>query len=141
MTPRNASMFLDPHRAYIYRIYGTSFCVNVTSEKGGHGAAVLIRALEPLEGLDIMERRRGTSRVRDLCRGPGRLCAALDIGLSLNGQDLVRGTELWIGGPASPPSSVAVSARIGITRAAERPLRFYEPGSRYLSGPKSFSPA
>ncbi len=141
MTPRNAPMFLEPHRAYVYRIYGTSLCVNVTSEKGGSGAAVLIRALEPLEGLDLMESRRGTARVRDLCRGPGRLCAALDVGISLNGHDLVRGSELWIGASAGPPPAIGSSARIGITRAAERPLRFYEVGSPYLSGPKSLSPA
>lgn len=141
MTMRNAPMFLEAHRAYVYRIYGTSSCVNVTSEKNGCGAAVLIRALEPIEGLDLMERRRATARVRDLCRGPGRLCQALAIGMSLNGVDLVRGAELWIARPVSPASVVGSSVRIGITRAMGRRLRFYEAQSAYLSGPKSLSPA
>ena len=141
MTKRNASMFLAPHRAYIYRIYGTSLCVNVTAEKCGQGAAVLVRALEPIEGLDLMERRHRAARVRDLCRGPGRLSAALDVGLELDGADLVRGTELWIAGPVGPVAAIGSSVRIGITRAAGRRLRFYEAGSPYLSGPKSLSPA
>lgn len=141
MTQRNAPMFLGAHRAYIYRIYGTALCVNVTSEKRGLGAAVLIRALEPLEGLELMERRRGISRTRDLCRGPGRLCEALAIGTSLNGGDLVGGPDLWIARPVLPPPVVGSSVRIGISRAAERRLRFYEVRSAYLSGPKSLSPA
>lgn len=141
MTERNAPMFLGPHRAYVYRVYGRSLCVNVTTEKSGQGAAVLIRALEPLEGLDVMQRRRGTARERDLCRGPGRLCEALDVGLALNGEDLVRGAELWIARPANPDPAIGTSVRVGITRAAESRLRFYEAGSPYLSGPKSLSPA
>src|SRR5690348_7723269 len=93
---RNASMFLAAHRAYVYKIYGTSFCVNVTSEGREEGAAVLIRALEPLEGVGLMEKRRKTTRPLDLCRGPGRLCQALAIDASLDGADLLRGRELWL---------------------------------------------
>jgi DNA-3-methyladenine glycosylase len=102
---RNASMFLSPFHAYVYKIYGTSFCVNVTSETKGEGAAVLIRALEPLEGLALMEERRRTTRVRDLCRGPGRLCEALSIDLSVDGTDLLSESPLWLAAiPASQPS-------------------------------------
>ncbi|MEO6834475.1 MAG: DNA-3-methyladenine glycosylase, partial [Candidatus Tumulicola sp.] len=76
---RNATLFGPPHRAYVYQIYGTNFCFNLSSESDGLGAGVLVRALEPLEGLELMARRRATGAVRDLCRGPGRLCRALAI--------------------------------------------------------------
>ncbi len=137
---RNASMFLGPFHAYIYKIYGTSLCVNVTSETKGEGAAVLIRALEPLEGLGYMEARRGTTRVRDLARGPGRLCQALAIEMDLDGVDLLCDEQLWLA--AVPPSGARIgkSRRIGITKAAERLLRFYEKGNPFVSGPKSLSP-
>jgi DNA-3-methyladenine glycosylase len=133
-------MFLGPFHAYVYKIYGTSFCVNVTSETEGEGAAVLVRALEPLEGLGVMEARRGTTRMRDLARGPGRLCQALSIGMELDGIDLLADERLWLA--AAPPSSVRVrkSRRIGITKAAERLLRFYEKGNPFVSGPKALSP-
>lgn len=139
---RNASMFLDPFHAYVYKIYGTSFCVNVTSETAGHGAAVLLRAIEPLEGLGVMEQRRGTTRMRDLARGPGRLCQALDIGLEFDGSDLLTGKSLWLAYPAGQrvPARVGTSKRIGITKAAEQLLRFYERGNPFVSGPKGLSP-
>jgi DNA-3-methyladenine glycosylase len=137
---RNASMFLAPFHAYVYKIYGTSFCVNVTSETEGEGAAVLVRALEPLEGLAFMEERRNTTRVRDLARGPGRLCQALAIDLELDGLHLLRDRRLWLA--AAPPSTAAVGAsrRIGITKAAERVLRFYERGNPFVSGARGLSP-
>jgi DNA-3-methyladenine glycosylase len=138
---RNASMFLDPFHAYVYKIYGTSFCVNVASERAGEGAAVLIRALEPLEGLALMEARRGTTRMRDLARGPGRLCEALGIDGRLDGIDLLRDERLWLARPsAAQDARVGKSRRIGITKAAERLLRFYERGSPFVSGPKALSP-
>ncbi len=137
---RNASMFLAPFHAYVYRIYGTSFCVNVSSESEGAGAAVLIRALEPLEGLQLMEQRRGTTRVRDLCRGPGRLCRALAIDLQLDGIALLRAGELWLAAGQANPMNVGRSRRVGITKAAHRVLRFYEGGNPFVSGPKSISP-
>ena len=140
LSRRNASMFLAPFHAYVYKIYGTSFCVNVTSETQGEGAAVLIRALEPLEGLLFMEARRGTTRVRDLARGPGRLCQALAIDLELDGVNLLAGSQLWL---AARPASVVrtgKSRRIGITKAAHRLLRFYEKGNPFVSGPKGLSP-
>jgi len=133
-------MFLDPYHAYVYKIYGTSFCVNVTSETAGEGAAVLVRALEPLEGLALMEQRRGTTRVRDLARGPGRLCQALAIDLGLDGVSLVRDERLWLAAPVGTVPKIGTSKRIGITKAAERLLRFYERGNPFVSGPKALSP-
>lgn len=139
LRPRTASMFGAPFHAYVYRIYGTSWCFNITSEVAGTGAAVLVRALEPLEGIDLMMRRRGTEVVRDLCRGPGRLCSALAIDRSLDGADLVADDRLELQlAPAA--AGIGRSVRIGITKAADRRLRFYLRGSPYLSGPRSLSP-
>ena len=138
-TKRNASMFLAPFHAYVYKIYGTSFCVNVTSGKTGTGEAVLIRALEPVDGIPLMMHRRGTQTVRDLCRGPGRLCAAMAIDRTLDGADLLGGRDLWLA-PGERRGRVRKSTRIGITKAAEHPLRFYEAGSSFLSGPRHLSP-
>lgn len=137
-------MFLGPFHAYVYKIYGTSFCVNVTSETAGEGAAVLIRALEPLEGLALMEQRRGTTRVRDLARGPGRLAQALDIDLELDGVALLNDRRLWLAAPlgtaGAAKARIGTSKRIGITKAAERLLRFYERANPFVSGPKALSP-
>ena len=138
-TKRNASMFLGPFHAYVYQIYGTSFCVNVSSGQPGTGEAVLIRALEPIDGTALMMQRRGTQTVRDLCRGPGRLCAAMAIDRALDGTDLLGGDALWLAA-GSPAARVRKSTRIGITKAAEHPLRFYEAGSPFLSGPRHLSP-
>jgi DNA-3-methyladenine glycosylase len=93
---RNATLFGPPHRAYVYQIYGTSFCFNVSSEIVGEGAGVLVRALEPIAGLDLMRRRRVAWGVRDLCRGPGRLCRALAIDRSCDGIDLFAHPALWL---------------------------------------------
>src|SRR5882757_6559240 len=97
MTPRNRSLFLERGRAYVYLAYGISFMLNVSSETPGIGAGVLIRAIEPTLGIGIMQQNRGTSRVRDLTRGPGRLCAALAIDRSLDGIDLCQAGPLWLG--------------------------------------------
>jgi DNA-3-methyladenine glycosylase len=132
-------MFLEPLRVYIYRIYGTSWCFNIVSEPEGIGAAVLVRALEPTEGVELMERRRGTTVRRDLCRGPGRLCAALAIDGSLDGSALAPGSSIELTLPPTGRRSRR-SVRIGITKAADRRLRLYLPGSPYLSGPRSLSP-
>ncbi|MFN2528703.1 MAG: DNA-3-methyladenine glycosylase [Candidatus Baltobacteraceae bacterium] len=139
-TRRNASMFLAAFHAYIYKIYGTSFCVNVSSNEAGIGEAILIRALEPLDGLPLMMQRRGTEVVRDLCRGPGRLCQALAIDRGLDGVDLLKSPELWIADGGLKSGAVRKSKRIGITKAADRHLRFYEAGSPHLSGPRHLSP-
>ncbi len=136
---RNSSMFLEPFHAYVYKIYGTSFCVNVSSEAAGAGAAVLIRALEPLEGSRLMEERRGTTRVRDLCRGPGRLCQALAIDFELNGEDLIGGRRLWLAAASARTQTVGISRRVGLTKAVDWLLRFYERGNPFVSGPKAIA--
>jgi len=138
---RNATLFGPPHRAYVYQIYGTSFCFNLSSEADGLGAGVLVRALEPLEGLDLMRRRRSIENARDLCRGPGRLCCALAIDRRFDGTDPLSDANLWLAEPTHPGRQVRTSRRIGIRVAADRRLRFYEAGSRYVSGPLHLSPA
>lgn len=136
-TRRNASMFRPKGHAYIYRIYGMWFCLNVSAGAEGHGAAVLIRALEPEQGVEHMQPRRGGARARDLMRGPGRLCAALGIGAELDGVDLCDAKgALWLT-QGSASSDIGVGPRIGITKAADWPLRFYERGSAYVSGKTS----
>src|SRR6202012_949239 len=96
MTPRNRALFLERGHAYVYLAYGISYMLNVSSEKAGIGAGVLIRALEPLEGIPIMQRNRGVERVHDLARGPGRLAMAMRIDLSLDGLDLCQKGPLWL---------------------------------------------
>jgi DNA-3-methyladenine glycosylase len=140
-TARNAAMFAPPHRAYVYFIYGNHWCFNVTAERDAIPGAVLIRALEPLDGLATMRARRASDNDRDLCRGPGRLCAALAIDGSFDGSDLVAGRRLYLAQPVRPADRVLASARIGITHATSRRLRFYEAGNPFVSGPRSLSPA
>ena len=139
MTPRNRSLFLERGRAYVYVAYGVSSMLNVSSEAPGIGAGVLIRALEPLEGLPIMRLNRGVERLRDLARGPGRLTAALRIDRSLDGLDLCREGPLWLGRDRREPGEIGQSVRIGISRDAQRPLRFYVRGSPFVSGPRSLN--
>jgi DNA-3-methyladenine glycosylase len=140
MTRRNAAMFTDRGHAYVYRIYGTSWCLNVSSQDAGVGEAILVRALEPLEGVATMRLRRPGVPDRNLLRGPGRLCEALGIDGAIDGVDLcaVRAAVRLFDDRARP--SIAVSARIGLTRAAERELRFYARGSSWLSGRAALSP-
>jgi len=132
-TPRNASMFGPPGRAYVYRSYGIHWCLNVACDAEGVGAAVLIRALEPTAGLEIMAARRGTEAPALLCSGPGRLCQALAVTRAHDGLpfdqppfELRRGDR---------PVAVACGPRIGLSRATERPWRFGLAGSRLLSRP------
>jgi DNA-3-methyladenine glycosylase len=139
MTPRNGSLFLEHGHAYIYVAYGISNMLNVSSEIAGIGAGVLIRALEPLEGIAIMRLNRGIERVRDLARGPGRLAAALSIDRRLDGLDLCREGPLWLGCGEHEPGEIGQSARIGISRDADRVLRFYLRGSPFVSGPRSLN--
>jgi DNA-3-methyladenine glycosylase len=103
------------------------------------GAGVLIRAIEPTDGMTIMARNRGTERVRDLARGPGRLCAALGIDRRLDGIDLCQAGPLWIGTDGRGSDEIGQSKRIGITRAADSPLRFYVRSNRFVSGPLAFN--
>jgi DNA-3-methyladenine glycosylase len=137
MTRRNRSLFLERGHAYIYVAYGVSNMLNVSSEAPGIGAGVLIRALEPLEGLALMRRNRGIERLHDLARGPGRLAAALRIDRSLDGLDLCREGPLWLGHGDHEASEIGQSVRIGISRDANRLLRFYLRGSPFVSGPRS----
>jgi DNA-3-methyladenine glycosylase len=137
---RNASMFLERGRAYVYLIYGTSLCLNVASETRGVGAAVLVRALEPLEGLPLMRSRRGDGTLRDLARGPGRVTAALGVAREHDGVDLCGRGPLWLGVAPGAGGEVGASVRIGINRAADRVLRFYERSNAFVSGPKRLSP-
>ncbi len=136
VTPRNRALFLERGHAYVYLAYGVSFMLNVSSETAGVGAGVLIRAIEPTIGVAIMERNRGAQRVRDLARGPGRLCEALAIDRRLDGIDLCRAGPLWLGSDGQGSGEVAHSKRIGITRAADSPSQFYVRGSRFVSGPQ-----
>ncbi len=135
LTPRTSILFGRPGVAYVYRSYGIHAMLNAVCEPEGVGAAVLIRALEPLEGVELMQARRGLTAVRQLCSGPGKLTQALDIELRDNGTDLLHG-EIQI---APRPSawrqvSIAVDARIGITKAAELPWRFSAAGSPTCRG-------
>lgn len=139
MTPRNRSLFLERGHAYVYVAYGTSNMLNVASETAGIGTGVLIRALEPLEGLPIMWTHRGTQRLRDLTRGPGRLAAALRIDRGLDGHDLCRPGPLWLGQDGEPPGEMGESVRIGISKEVERRLRFYVRGSGFVSGARSLN--
>jgi DNA-3-methyladenine glycosylase len=136
----NNSLFLTHGTAYVRFTYGSCWLFNVAAEGAGVGAGVLIRALEPLLGISLMEKRRGVSRVRDLARGPGRLAQALGIDKKLDGRDLcLPGAKIWLGESPHPAGRIGVSTRIGITRDAHRRLRFYERGSRFLSGPLKLS--
>ncbi len=139
ITPRNRALFLERGHAYVYLAYGSSFMLNVSSEAPGVGAGVLIRAIEPTHGITIMERNRGTDRLRDLARGPGRLSAALEIDRRLDGIDLCRAGPLWLGSDGRAFGEIGQSKRIGITRAADSLLRFYVRGSRFVSGPQALN--
>ncbi|UIJ72386.1 DNA-3-methyladenine glycosylase [Aurantimonas sp. HBX-1] len=132
-TARNAAMFGPPGRAYVYRSYGIHWCFNIVCGEGRTGSAVLIRALEPLAGLEAMRGRRGTEAVRLLCSGPGRLTQALAITGAHDGLPLDAAPFRLETGPA--PSAIIAGPRIGITRAADVPWRFGLAGSRFLSRP------
>src|ERR1700726_2108690 len=137
MTPRNRSLFLERGHAYVYLAYGISWMLNVSSETPGIGAGVLIRALEPLEGIPIMRLNRGIERLRHLARGPGRLTAALRVDRRLDALDLCREGPLWLACGDHEPGEIGQSIRIGIARDANRLLRFYLRGSPFVSGPTS----
>ena len=136
MTPRNRSLFLEHGHAYVYLCYGTSYMLNVSSEPGGIGSGVLLRALEPVFGTEHMQRNASHVKLTDLTRGPGRLTAALRVNLSHDGLNLFTDKQLWIGSDGHETRSVGESVRIGLTKGAEERLRFFVPGSRYLSGPR-----
>lgn len=136
LRPRTEVLFGPPGRAYVYRSYGVHALLNAVCEPDGVGAGVLIRALQPLTGVELMRRRRGLQRERDLCSGPGKLTQALGIELDDNGVDLLRGPIVI---SSRPPAwrdiEVVADRRIGITRAVELPWRFTAAGSRFVSRP------
>ncbi|MBO9547592.1 DNA-3-methyladenine glycosylase [Caulobacter sp.] len=139
MTPRTRPMFLERGHAYIYLNYGVSWMLNVSSEVEGVGAGVLIRALEPLEGVALMQAHRRTEKLRDLARGPGRLTQALQIGPWADGMDLCAEGPLWLARDDHEPADIGVGIRIGITKDADRPLRFYVRGNPFVSGTKALN--
>jgi DNA-3-methyladenine glycosylase len=136
LTARTGTLFGPPGVAYVYRSYGIHALLNAVAEEDGVGAAVLIRALEPLDGVELMRARRGLGRDEDLCSGPGKLTQALGIGLELNRSSLLDGPVGIESGPARAPRPRIVSGvRVGITKAAELPWRFCDAGSRHVSRP------
>lgn len=136
LTPRNRSLFLDRGHAYVYFIYGCWHALNVCGEVAGVGAGVLLRALEPIEGIPLMGQRRPRAKPRDLARGPGRLATALGIDRALDGADLCAPGPLWLGSAVRPMKALGESVRIGISTETHRVLRFYERGSMFVSGSK-----
>jgi DNA-3-methyladenine glycosylase len=136
LTPSRRSLYLPRGHAYVYFTYGSSFMMNVSSEIAGVGAGVLVRALEPLEGIGFMQCRRGTTHLLDLAHGPGRLAKAMDIDKRFDGVNLCADGKLWLGAAVRRTGPIVASIRIGITRDVDRLYRFYERGSPFVSGPK-----
>lgn len=136
MTRRNRALFLERGHAYVYLGYGIWNLVNVSSEDPGIGAGVLLRALEPMIGVELMRSRGGGAPLSDLARGPGLLARATGIDLGHDGVDLCADGPLWLGRWDRPAGEIVASARIGITREVDRLLRFHERDSPFVSGPK-----
>jgi DNA-3-methyladenine glycosylase len=138
-TPRNHSLYLERGHAYVYFTYGNHFMLNVSGGHDGTGEGVLIRAVEPIEGIELMEDHRRTKRLEDLARGPGRLASAFRVDRRLDGIDLTGRGPLWLGTSMRPTAAIGASVRIGITKEVHRLLRFYEKGSAFVSGPKKLN--
>jgi DNA-3-methyladenine glycosylase len=137
LTPRTEVLFGAPGHAYVYRSYGIHALLNAVAEDEGVGAAALIRALEPVDGIDLMRERRGLERAEDLCSGPGKLTQALGIWLDLNGTSLTAGGPIQIlpPEPGARPARIVRGVRIGITLATDLPWRFCDATSRHVSRP------
>ncbi len=135
LTTSNAALFAARGTAYVRMVYGTCLTLNLASEMEGVGAAVLIRALEPTEGIALMLANRPASRLRDLARGPGRVCAALGLGRELSGVDLCSSSVLWLERAPGKPADIQVTTRIGLSRDQHRRLRFIDRGSPFVSVP------
>jgi DNA-3-methyladenine glycosylase len=132
MTPRNQVMFGHPGYAYVYLTYGIHHCLNLVTGKKGYPAAVLIRALEPVEGIEIMKRRRGHKRTKDLTSGPGKLCQALGVDRRLNGTDLCAGI-IWVEDRGEVIRSIATSSRMGVEEEKAKKWRFYIKDNEFVS--------
>jgi DNA-3-methyladenine glycosylase len=139
-TRRNDPLFRRFGCVYVYLGYGVSWLLNISSETEGVGAGVLFRAGEPLLGVGEMIRRRGRARLTDLASGPGKLCMAMGLDKTQDGLDYFDGGALWLADAVRPAGEIGVSVRIGITKDADRPLRFYERGNPFVSGPRKLSP-
>jgi len=136
-TPRNAPLYLERGHAYVYLAYGISYLLNVSSEKAGIGAGVLLRSIEPLDGIELMNNTHPRKQWADIGRGPGRLAKALKVDLSQDGLDLCSpDSPLWLAESTHKVGAIGESVRIGLTQAADRILRFYERGNEHISGPK-----
>lgn len=137
-TPRNASMFGPPGRLYVYPIHAR-YCLNAVTQAQGIASAVLIRSIEPIGGIPLMQSRRNRLALTDLCRGPARLCEALQVDRGLDGWDLTRGNRIWIeelDAVAPPDLRIGQTTRIGVTSAHDSRLRYFIDGSRFVSGPR-----
>jgi DNA-3-methyladenine glycosylase len=132
-TKRNRALFLAPGHVYVYFIYGSHYMLNVSADRAGAGAGVLLRALEPLQGLELMD---GGGKPADIARGPGRLAAAMHITPQFDGGDFCAPGPLWLGTAQRQAGEIGKSVRIGITKAAHLELRFYERGNPCVSGPR-----
>lgn len=135
-TPRNLAMFGRPGHAYIYLIYGMYHCLNVVTGPNGVGQAVLIRALEPVEGIEIMQARRHQQNLRQLTNGPGKLCQAFAIDKRFYGHDLTQGKQLWLAAGEKPQEPIGISPRIGVRgddEARSVAWRFFLQGNPYVS--------
>jgi DNA-3-methyladenine glycosylase len=130
---RNQALFGPAGSWYVYLSYGMHWCANLVCQRAGLASAVLLRALEPLDGLEIMSRRRGGVQVKDLCSGPGKLCQALGIDRGLDGMPMARSSVVVRPGLDWEAPRVAITPRIGITKAADWPLRFHVAGSSWIS--------
>lgn len=136
---KNASMFGPAGRAYVYTIHARQ-CFNVVTADRGVASAVLVRAIRPLVGLTLMHRRRQTEELTDLCRGPARLCEAMQIERTLDGWSLTTGQRIWISSAADLTTlPVRTSSRIGVTSAEDLPLRFFVPNNAFVSGPRKLN--
>jgi len=135
-TARTEVMFGPPGRAYVYFIYGVYYCLNIVTEEVGHASAVLIRALEPIAGVELMQERRGTEKLHNLASGPGKLCLAMAIDKALNAADMSRGHVLYVEDRNDPPPKISATPRIGVDYAGEwkdKPWRFLIRGSEFVS--------